>query len=121
MVESKPYSTNSERWLHKNHWDCAEVDISAAGAGGQQSLGAAVAAGKTRRIKALHVRHAGTNNTVLTLLISGGATKRTWDIPPQSTRVIPGAWKFAAAEQPAVQTSDVTGGHTFVGAEGVEA
>jgi hypothetical protein len=114
---------NTEGWLHSHHWECDEVTIAAAGVGGQQNLGAAVGAGLTRRIRELTIRHAGTNNTVVTLLISGGATKVTIDVPAQSTRV----WssqdgrEFAAAEQPAVQTSDATGGSTFVSAAGVEA
>lgn len=118
-------NTNPERWLHDNHWEANEVTIAVAGVGGQQDLGVAVGAGLTRRIREITIRHAGTNNTIVTLLISGGATKLTIGVPAQSvsTRV----WssqdgrEFAAAEQPAVQTSDVTGGSTFVSAAGVEA
>lgn len=115
--------TNPERWLHDNHWEADEVTIAVAGAPGEQNLGPVVPAGDTRRIRVLHVRHAGTNNTVLTLLVAAGAAKRSWDIAPSSTRVISSedGWEFAAGEQPAVQTSDVTGGSTFVGPEGVEA
>ena len=118
-----PDYENSEQWLHENHWDCNEVTVTPAGAPGQQNLGAAVPAGQTRRIRELHVRHAGTNNTVVTLLIAGGAVRRSWDIPAQTTRTISSedGWEFTAAQQPAVQTSDVTGGSTYVGAEGVEA
>jgi cell wall assembly regulator SMI1 len=114
--------TNPELWLHQHHWEAEEVTIAAAGAGGQQNLGAAVGAGLTRRIRELTIRHAGTNNTVVTLLIAGGATKVTIDVSAQSTRV----WssqdgrEFAAGEQSAVQSSDVTGGNTFVSAAGVE-
>ena len=115
--------TNPERWMHDHHWECDEVTVTPAGAAGQQNLGVAVPALLTRRIRALHVRHAGTNNTVLTLLIAGGATKRSWDIPLGTTRILSSedGWEFTAAQQPAVQTSDVTGGSTYVGAEGVEA
>jgi hypothetical protein len=115
--------TNPELWLHQHHWEAEEVTISAAGVGGQQNLGAVVGAGLTRRIRELTIRHTGTNNTVVTLLISGGATKVTIDVPAQSTRV----WssedgrKFVAGEQPAVQSSDVTGGNTYISAAGVEA
>jgi len=115
--------TNPERWLHDNHWECSEVTISAAGAGGQQNLGAVVGAGVTRRVREITIRHAGTNNTVVTLLIAGGDTKVTIDVPAQTTRV----WssqdgrEFAAGEQPAVQSSDVTGGNTYISASGVEA
>jgi len=115
-------SGNSEKYLHADHWESVEVEISVAGAAGQQNLGGAVAAGKTRRIREITIRHAGSNNTVITLLIAGGATKVTIDMPAQTTRV----WssqdgrEFAAGEQPAVQSSDVTGGSTFVSAAGVE-
>jgi len=121
-VEDTGTNTNPERWLHENHWEAEEVTISAAGAGGQQNLGSAVPTGKTRRIRELTIRHTGTNNTVVTLLISGGATKLTIDVPAQTTRV----WssqdgrEFDAGEQPAVQSSDVTGGNTYVSASGVE-
>jgi hypothetical protein len=124
LTEDTGLNTNPERWMHDNHWEANEVTIAAAGAPGQQNLGVAVPALQTRRIRALHVRHAGTNNTVLTLLIAGGAIKRSWDIPFGTTRILSGGedgWEFTAGQQPAVQTSDVTGGSTYVGAEGVEA
>lgn len=114
---------NSEKWLHQWHWNSAEVTIAAIGVGGQQNLGAAVAAGRTRRIREITIRHAGTNNTVVTLLISGGAIQLTIDVPAQTTRVwsSPDGRVFTAAQQPAVQTSDTTGGSTYVSASGVEA
>lgn len=123
IVEDLGTHTNPERWLHVNHREANEVTINAAGVGGQQNLGGVVPAGVTRRIRELTIRHAGTNNTVVTLLIAGGVTKVTIDIPAQTTRV----WssqdgrEFAAGEQPAVQSSDVTGGNTYVSASGVEA
>jgi len=122
LTEDTGLNTNPARWLHDNHWEDDEVTIAVAGAPGQQNLGPVVPAGQTRRIRVLHVRHAGTNNTVLTLLVAGGAVKRSWDILAQSTRVISSedGWEFQPGEQPAVQTSDVTGGSTFVGPEGVE-
>ena len=116
-------ASNPEKWLHDKHWEADEVTIAVAGAPGQQNLGAVVGAGLTRRIRELTIRHAGTNPTVVTLLIAGGATKVTIRVPAGTTSV----WtsqdgrKFAAGEQPAVQTSDVTGGSTFVSAGGVEA
>jgi hypothetical protein len=121
-VDSGVHS-NPEKWIHDNHWEAAQVTIAAAGAPGQQNLDVVVPAGVTRRIRTIHVRHAGTNNTVVTLLIAGGAVKRSWDVPAQTTRVISSedGWSFAAGQQPAVQTSDVTGGSTYVGAEGVQA
>ena len=114
--------TNPEKWLHDHHWEAEQITIAVAGALGEQNLGAAVATG-TRRIREITIRHAGTNNTVVTLLISGGATKLTIDVPAGTTRV----WsskdgrEFVAGEQPAVQTSDVVGGSTYVSAAGVEA
>lgn len=122
-TEDTGLNTNPERWLQIYHWECDQVTVAAAGVGGQQALGAAVGVGLRRRIRTLHVRHAGTANTVVTLLVAGGAAKRSWDIPAQTTRTISSedGWAFAAGQTPAVQTSDVTGGSTFVGAEGVEA
>ena len=117
-------NTNPARWLHENHWDSGtEVELAAAATDGD--LGVAVVAGATRRIREITVRHAGTNNTVVTLKVSGagGATRLTFDVPAQTTRV----WSsedgiaFTAGQQPAVQTSDVTGGNTFVSASGVQA
>lgn len=123
ITEDTGANTNPERWLHENHWDCDQVTIAVAGAGGQQNLGAVVAAGITRRIREITIRHEGTNDTTVTLLIAGGAVRLTIRVPSQSTIV----WssqdgrEFIAAQQPAVQTSDVTGGSTFVSASGVEA
>jgi len=111
-----------EKWLHRHHWESGEVNITVAGAEGQKNLGTAVPTGKIRRIKEITVRHTGTNNTVVTLLVAGGATKLSIDVPAQSTRV----WSsqdgriFNEGEQPAVQSSDVTGGSTYVSASGVE-
>lgn len=117
-------NTNPERWLHQYHWECDEVTIAVAGVGGQQNLGAVVPAGVARRIREITVRHTGTNNTVISILVAGAvANKVTIDVPAQTTRV----WssqdglEFTAAQQPAVQTSDVTGGGTIVSARGVEA
>ena len=115
--------TNPARWLHENHWDCDQVTVAAAGVPGQQNLGGAVVAGLTRRIREITIRHAGTNNTVVTLLIAGGTIRLTIDVPAQTTRV----WSsedgrvFTAGQISAVQTSDITGGSTFVSASGLEA
>jgi hypothetical protein len=126
IVEDTGLHTNPEIWLHANHWESpAEVTINAVGAGGEQGLGVAVPAGLTRRVREITIRHAGSNNTVVTLKVAGvgGAVKVTIDVPAQTTRV----WssedgrEFAEGEQPAVQTSDVTGGSTYVSASGVEA
>lgn len=115
--------SNPERYRQDNHWEAEQVTITVAGVPGQQNLGAAVSAGMTLRIREITIRHAGTNNTVVTLLVAGGNTKVTIDVPASTTRV----WssqdgrEFTATQQPAVQTSDVTGGSTFISATGVEA
>lgn len=113
--------TNPAKWLHDNHWDSREIDIAAAGA--DQSLGAVVAALKTRRIRELTIRHAGTNDTIVSLRVAGGAAVMSIKVSAGQSAL----WSsedgrvFAAGVQPAVQSSDVTGGHTFVSAAGVEA
>lgn len=122
IVQDTGLHTNPEQWMQDNHWDAGEVTIAAAGVGGQQNLGAAVAALKTRRIREITIRHDGSNPSTVTLLISGGATKLTLYMNSKDTFV----WSsedgraFTAAQQPAVQTSDVTGGSTYVSASGVE-
>jgi len=116
---------NPEKYLHKYHWNTpAEIPITVAGAPGQLALGGAVAAGRTRRIREVTVRHAGSANTVVTIYdANGGNILLTIDVPAQSTRT----WSsqdgraVAATLQPVIQTSDVTGGSTFVSAAGVEA
>lgn len=122
--EDTGVNTNPETWLHNNHWECDEVTVAAAGVGGEQNLGAVVGAGVTRRIREITIRNTATANTVVTILISGGATKLTIDVPTMTTRT----WssqdgiEFDPTEQPAVQTSSVAGaGSTFVSARGVEA
>jgi len=125
IVEDLGTNTNPELWLHNNHWNpAAEITIAAAGAGGEQALGAAVGAGVTRRIREVTIRHEGTNNTVVSILdASGGNILLSIDVPAQTTRT----WSsqdgraVAATLQPVVQTSDVTGGSTYVSASGVEA
>jgi len=124
-VEDTGLNTNPELYLMLHHWDTgAQIDIAAAGAPGQQNLGAAVAAGRMRRIKEVTVRHAGTNNTVVTIYDKdGGNIILTIDVPAQTTRT----WSsqdgraVAATLQPVIRTSDVTGGSTYVTAAGVEA
>jgi len=123
ILGSGRVSPNEEKWRHDNRWEAEEVTIAAVGVGGEQNLGAVVPAGLTRRITQITVRHEGSNDTVVTLLISGGATKWTYKVPTGMSRTIPlgNGREFAAAEQSAVQTSDVTGGNTYVSASGVEA
>ena len=118
-------SAHGERWLHDNHWEPdAEITIAVIGAGGEQPVGGAVPAGETRRIREITVRHEGTNNTVVTLLDeTGGNIKLSIDVPAQTSRT----WssqdgrEIAATLQPVIQTSDVTGGSTYVSVAGVEA
>lgn len=118
-------NTNPERWLHDNHWEpAAEIPIVLAGAPGELAVGGAVPAGQTRRIREITIRHEGTANTVVTLLDeTGGNIKLSIDVPAQSTRT----WssqdgrEIAATLQPVIQTSDVTGGSTYVSVAGVEA
>lgn len=116
-----PQELNSERFLHDNHWEQREVTITVAGAPGVQSLGGVVGAGLRRRIRVLKIRHAGTSNTVVSLVV-GAAVVDSWDVPAQTTRVISDedGWVFAAGEQSAVQSSDITGGSTYIAARGVE-
>jgi hypothetical protein len=124
-VQDTGLNTNPERWLQIYHWNtAAEVTIAVAGAGGQQNLGAAVAAGRLRRIREVTVRHAGSANTVVTIYdANGGNIIITIDVPAQTTRT----WSsqdgrgIAATLQPVIRTSDVTGGSTYVTAAGVEA
>ncbi len=124
ITEDTGLHTNPEQWLQDNHWQTpAEVVVAAAGAPGEQNLDVVVPAGQTRRIRELTIRHAGTNNTVVTLKISGaGATVLTLDVPAQTTRI----WSsedgrsFAAGTIASVQTSNITGGSTYITASGVQ-
>lgn len=112
--------TFSSLWLHDHHWEADEVEVTVAAT--SQNLGSVVSTGITLRIRVINIRHTGTNNTVVSILV-GTTTKISIDVPPQSTRV----WssehgiQFTAGQQPLVQSSNVTGGNTFVSAEGVEA
>ncbi len=122
--EDTGVNTNPEKWLHDNHWNpAAEIPIVAAGAAGEQALGAAVGAGVVRRIREVTARHTGTANTVISILdASGGNVILSFDVPAQSTVT----WSsqdgraVAATLQPVVQTSDITGGGAIVSASGVE-
>ena len=124
-VQDTGLNTNPERWLHIHHWNPeAQVTITAAGVAGEQELGDAVATSLTRRIREVTARHAGTNNTVVSILDeSGGNIIVSFDVPAQSTRT----WSsqdgraVTAGLTPVVQSSDVTGGNTIVSVAGVEA
>lgn len=121
-TEDTGLNTNPARWLQIYHWEQREVTIVAAGAPGAQNLGGVVGAGLRRRVRSLKLRHAGSANTVVSLLV-GAVVVDSWDVPAQTTRVVgdEDGWAFAAGEQPSVQTTDITGGSTFVSARGVEA
>jgi hypothetical protein len=121
MSVGLPLKESSEEYRHKHNWSDDEITVAVAGVGGQQNLGSVVTAAK-RRIRALTIRHEGTNNTVVTLLVAGGARKKSINILAQTTR----EWseedgaKFVTGEQPAVQSSDVTGGFTYISGSGLE-
>ena len=114
---------NDAAWRHANHWEVNEVTIAVAGAPGQQNLGPVVPAGQRRRIRTINIRHTGTQNTVVTLLIAGGAVKDSIDVPAQTTRLwsVEDGADFNTGEQSAIRTSDVTGGPTYVTPVGVQA
>lgn len=109
-----------EAYRQEYQWDCNEVQLAAAGAPG--NLGGVVPGGMRRRIREITIRHTGTDNTVITVMV-GGIIRLSIDVAPQSTRV----WSsqdgihFAAGQQPTVQTSDVTGGGAYLSARGIEA
>jgi len=113
--------TESQGYLQQNGVEFEQVEISATGLAGQQTLHTVV--GAKCRVIELTVRHAGTNDAVVTLLISGGNTKLTLDVPHGTTR----EWEsvvgriFTVGQVIAVQTSDVVGGSTFISGSGVEA
>lgn len=125
QVEDTGVNTNPERWLHDNHWNpAADINIVAAGAGGEQPLGAPVAAGQVRRVREVTARHTGTDNTIISILdVTAGNIILSFDVPAQSTVT----WSsqdgraVAATLQPVVQTSSVVGGGAIVSAAGVEA
>jgi hypothetical protein len=120
---SSTHPPNDERYRSEYHWNpAAEITINVAGVPGEQPLGVAVVM-VTRRIREVTVRHAGTNNTVVSILDqTGGNILVTIDVPAQSTVT----WNsqdgraVATGLQPVVQSSDVVGGNTFVSAAGVE-
>lgn len=125
VVQDTGVHSNPEKWIHDNHWDSYQGDIIVAGPGGAQNLGVAVAAGKTRRIREVTIRHTGTNNTVITIRQAGGGVLPiylSFDVPAQTTRT----WssldgRLVPAEVlPTIESSDLTGGNTIYSASGVE-
>lgn len=122
ITQDTGLNTNPEKWMHDHHWEAEEVTCVLGST--NVLLGIVVPVGVTRRIREITIRHAGTNNTVVVLLVNGTARMKIMiDVPAQTTRV----WSsedgrlFVAGEQPAVYSTDVTGGSTFVSCSGVEA
>ena len=113
---------NAAAWRHEHHWQADQVTISVAGAGGQQNVGGGVPAGQLRTIREITVRHAGTNNTVITILIAG-FIRLSFDVSASSsvTWSSENGVMFGAGEQPIVESSDVTGGNSYVSARGEQA
>jgi len=101
--------------------DFDEVEIAVAGHAGKKTLHT-VASGKKCRVTELTIRHAGTNNTVVSLL-QDDTVKLSVDVPAQTTR----QWEsvigriFDSAKAVIVRSSDVTGGSTYVSGSGIEA
>jgi len=114
----------TDAWIHAFHWDGgAEVTLDAIAT--DEPCGAAVATGRTRRIREITVRNAGVANAVLTLKVADaggviGATLLTLDIAVAQTRV----WfsedgrKLTAGQTAAFQSSTV--GPIYVSAAGIE-
>jgi len=117
--EDSGKNTNPERWLHDYHWNCDEVELDAAATA--EALGVVVATGKKRRIREITIRHTGSNDTVVTIT-DGTNNILSIDVSAESTRL----WssqdgrELVAGEIPYAQTSDITGGSTYISASGVE-
>jgi len=118
-----PARSNSEKWLHDNHWDSgAELVLNAAAA---VNLGVAVAAGATRRVRSITVRNTAQANTVITLSQLLPLQNRvSFDVPAQTART----WseqdgvEFAAGVQPQISSSAAAvGAESYIHAVGVEA
>jgi len=126
ITQDTGLNTNPERWLHDNHWDSgAELVLNAVAA---VNLGAAVAAGATRRIRSITVRNTAQANTVITLSQLLPLQNRvSFDVPAQTTRVWPGSnekdgVEFVAGVQVQISSSAAAGGaETYISASGVEA
>lgn len=121
ITEDTGVHTNPEQWLHDHHWDTpAEIVLAAAAA---VNMGAAVAAGRVRRIREITVRNTAQANTVITLSVAG-VNLLSFDVPQGTTRT----WSsdngrdFAAGSIPQIASSGAgVGTETFVSASGVEA
>ena len=114
-------SENSERWRHQKHWQTpSEIEIILSGSPGRIVTGNP--ASYDRRVREITVRHSGTNNTVVSLRYDV-TVKLSFDVAAQTTRV----WssqdgrKLAVGTSLSFESSDVTGGTTFISAAGLEA
>lgn len=122
-VQDTGVNTNPERWMHDHHWDNGpELVLNAAAA---VNLGAAVAAGATRRIRSVTVRNTALANTVITLSqVLPAQNGVSFDVPAQTTRVWSeqDAVEFLAAVQVQISSSAAAAGaETYIHASGVEA
>ena len=94
-----------------------EVTIAVAGEAGQETL--YTVTGSKFRVTELTIRHAGTANTVVTLM---GGPALTIDIPASTTR----EWEsvigriFTNGQALIVRTSDITGGSTYISGSGID-
>ena len=123
IVEDLGTNTNPERWLHDNHWDNgAELVLNAAAA---VNLGAAVAAGLTRRIRSITVTNDAQVNTVIILSQVAPAQNRLrFNVPAQTTRTWSeqDAVEFLAGVQVQISSSAAAvGAESYIHAAGVEA
>ena len=113
---------SSERWRHEEHWQTPhQIEIINSGSGGRTVIGGAVPEHMSRRVREVTVRHSGTNNTVVTMRYNV-TVKLSFDVSAQTTRV----WnsqdgrKVPVGTSLSFESSDVTGGTTFITAGGLE-
>lgn len=88
VLAGHDYAREKEMWLHDHHWDpLGEVSVAAPGQAGQQALGAAVATGKTRRIREVTVTNTAgaitlielyVGNTCILSFYTGATDSVTW-------------------------------------------
>jgi len=125
VVTSSELTPHLESYRHKYHWETEEeVEITAAGASGEQSLGEAAPQADTYiRVRELTVRNSGNVDTVVQLLAKQDSTyhvKLSIDVPSGTTRMWESGQgrKFSYGQQPVVRASPV-GGTIYVSGSGV--
>ncbi|MBU0791648.1 MAG: hypothetical protein KKC55_14400 [Gammaproteobacteria bacterium] len=70
VLSGHDYAREKQHWLHDHHWDpLGEATITTPGQAGQQALGAAVATGKTRRIREVTVTNTAGAITLIELYV----------------------------------------------------